>query len=136
MTDNNPNLQDGFKTILQAGINAIGGKADKASDFVDHVLKNVQIPDQFKNTIEDLATKGQDALKNVDMQGVFNKAQQMASDIKKDVTEVVGNVEKDAQSGAAHKIVMDTLEKLDHSQLSEVAEKVRELMNKRTGDQA
>ena len=94
------NTQDAFKTLLSAGISALNGHAnhdDNTKGMIDSVLGSVQIPDEFKSTIENLASKGEGLLKGFDLAGLANSltggVQQAAGNVQQAAIQAVQDVQ-------------------------------------------
>ncbi len=124
------NTRDDLKKILMAGIDAIGGQADKSHDFIEHILQNVQIPDQFKDTIEDLASKGESMLKN---SGLMDAVGGLLGGNRQQSAPEAAPAAPAANNGA-HDMVMAALEQLDHAQLTQVLDKAASLIASLAGE--
>ncbi|MDL2206480.1 hypothetical protein LJC33_06160 [Eubacteriales bacterium OttesenSCG-928-N13] len=145
MSENQNTNQDAFKTILNAGISALTGGAHDAGELIEHVLQNVEIPEQFKGTVESLAAKGESMLKGMDLGSVVSsltgaasqveeKAQGVAADVEQKAQTAVADVEQKAQGVGddAHSAVMSMMEQLSHGQLTEIMGKAAGLISSLT----
>lgn len=111
------NFSEDMRKVFMAGVGALTGAVEKTGEIVDHVVKNGVIPDQYRDTMDELARKGE----NVVSEGVKRTCEVR--------DKVAGAVNKALRPDA--QAILEALDGLDGEQLAKIIQRAGDILQSR-----